>query len=593
MTRGIDRSEHCWEDAIHGEPPPEVARHLEVCVDCALRVEAMRGMIQASRARIPPPPAGLEGRIADRLQERETQGRGQDSAWVRGRRIARVATSRGLVIAAAAGPSAGRRSRRPVLAILALALILAVVATPLLRPPGQPGAPDLAVASVKEYKLTPDCHSLARKAVSSQGSRGPLTGQRVEVAGVWTGQEYARFRKVLAGFAKATGIEVTYLYEPHEPREIAKTIRARLDLDCPPDLALLPQRGLLADLAHRGDLAPIAKVVGNRANNYSGSWQRLGRVGKTLYGVWFKAANKSTIWFDPGRFRQAGIGKAPKTWQGLKRVAAALAKRGIKPFSVAGYSGWTLTDWFENVYLRTAGPQKYDELAEHRIPWTDQSVKDALRTLREIWGKEDWLVPRSLYTNYEQSVTQVFSERKAAMVYEGSFVRSVIPTRSRSTAGPSAGVFGFPAIGGQSGVVIGGDVAVLFKKHANDEAAKKLIQYLATPQAAKPWAQSGGFVSPNTKFPLNQYPDPTTRRLAKAIVKAKTVRFDLSDLVPPAFGGSEGVGMREILRSYLKDPGNIDVVTQRLEAAAKYADGLEKTTARPGEAPGHATTRPR
>jgi len=96
----------------------------------------------------------------------------------------------------------------------------------------------------------------------------------------------------------------------------------------------------------------------------------------------------------------------------------------VAPFSIAGYDGWTLTDWFENVYLRTAGPKRYDRLAERRIPWSDESVKEALRTLREIWGRQDWVAGRGrgLFTPYEESVRRVFTERKAAMVYEGSFV---------------------------------------------------------------------------------------------------------------------------------------------------------------------------
>ena len=44
--------------------------------------------------------------------------------------------------------------------------------------------------------------------------------------------------------------------------------------------------------------------------------------------------------------------------------------------SIGGADGWTLTDLFENIYLRTAGPEKYDQLATHKIKWTDPSVKD-------------------------------------------------------------------------------------------------------------------------------------------------------------------------------------------------------------------------
>ena len=45
-----------------------------------------------------------------------------------------------------------------------------------------------------------------------------------------------------------------------------------------------------------------------------------------------------------------------------------------------GADGWTLTDWFENVYLSQAGPENYDKLPKHEIPWTDPSVEEALNS---------------------------------------------------------------------------------------------------------------------------------------------------------------------------------------------------------------------
>ena len=155
-------------------------------------------------------------------------------------------------------------------------------------------------------------------------------------------------------------------------------------------------------------------------------------------------------------------------------------------------------------------------------------------------------------------------------------VGAEIAPPSSAERGPDVGVFDFPAIRGRSGVVVGGDVAVLFAESAEDEAARELIRFLAKPEAARPWAEAGRFVSPNRKLSPSSYPDPTTRRLAETIVTAETVRFDLSDLVPPAFGAIEGQGMRQILRDYLKDPSEIEGVTQRLEEAASASDRLER-----------------
>ena len=174
----------------------------------------------------------------------------------------------------------------------------------------------------------------------------------------------------------------------------------------------------------------------------------------------------------------------------------------------------------------------------------------------------------------------VFGPRaRAGMVYEADFVRSFLPpvpaARGGGAALPRAEFFRFPgfAAPAAASAVVGGDVAVLFSE---SEAAQELIRFLATPEAAESWARSGGFVSPNAKVPASAYPDPLTRRTAAALTGADTVRFDLSDLQPPAFGARAEQGMWEILQDFLSDPSDVDGVTRRLEAAAKAAGECER-----------------
>ena len=111
-------------------------------------------------------------------------------------------------------------------------------------------------------------------------------------------------------------------------------------------------------------------------------------------------------------------------------AAGNLLDAGITPVAVGGADGWTLSDWFENVYLRTAGPEKYDQLTNHEIPWTDQSVKDALATMGELIGVSDFVARGSSgagQVGFGDSVKLVFSDApEAAIVYEGDFVAGVI-----------------------------------------------------------------------------------------------------------------------------------------------------------------------
>src|SRR5207247_1708503 len=224
---------------------------------------------------------------------------------------------------------------------------------------------------------------------------------------------------------------------------------------------------------------------------------------------------------------------------------------GIPAYSVGGADGWTLTDLFENLYIRAAGPAKYDQLTDHKIPWTDASVKSTLKLMAQVYGDKANIAGNPLQTDFPTSVTNVFqpSKPKAAMVFEGDFVPGVAAGQTKAKPKTDYNVFKFPAVSGKGGsdVVGGGDVVVMFK---DNPGARALIGYLATPGAAEIWAKRGGYSSPNKNVPASSYPDAITRTTATALAKATTFRFDMSDLAPAAFGGGhEFADLQAFLRA--------------------------------------------
>ncbi len=294
----------------------------------------------------------------------------------------------------------------------------------------------------------------------------------------------------------------------------------------------------------------------------------VGAIDGTQYGVMFKGANKSTIWYNVAQFEEAGV-EPPEDWDGLNEAAETLKAAGITPYSVGADVGWPITDIFENVYLRTAGPEMYDQLASHEIPWTDQSVKDAMAEMAKIFSDTENIAggtSGALQTDFPTSVTQVFTDPpKAAMVFEGDFVQTFIETETQATVPDQANVFTFPSVNDSPPVVVGaGDTIVMFK---DSEAAQALLAYLATPDAAAIWAAEGGFSSPNQNVDSEVYQDETVRKLATELAQAETFRFDLSDLQPQVLNDALFAQLAELV----KNPDDIDGVTQRLEAVAKRA----------------------
>ncbi|MBA3369369.1 MAG: extracellular solute-binding protein, partial [Geodermatophilaceae bacterium] len=307
---------------------------------------------------------------------------------------------------------------------------------------------------------------------------GSLEGESIELAAVFTGAEQEALEAVLAAFAEQTGAEVVFTSTGDD---IATVLGTRIAGGDAPDVALLPQPGLLKQFVEDGSLTAVSDEVAAAVDeNYGEVWRELGTVDGELYGVWFKAANKSTVWYNTGAFEDAGA-EVPEDFDAFVDTLGTIADSGLTPLSVAGGDGWTLTDWFENVYLRVAGPEMYDQLTAHEIPWTDPSVITSLETLAEIWTADNVVGGNSgaQQVLFPDSVEAVFSDApEGAIVYEGDFVAGVISDSTSSVVGEDANFFPFPSIDGSpESVVGGGDIAVAL---SDSEATQALLQYLAT-----------------------------------------------------------------------------------------------------------------
>jgi spermidine/putrescine-binding protein len=173
----------------------------------------------------------------------------------------------------------------------------------------------------------------------------------------------------------------------------------------------------------------------------------------------------------------------------------------------------------------------------------------------------------ALQTDFPTSVTQVFADPpKAAQVLEGDFVGGVIAAETEAQPEEGFNVYAFPEINDSGPVVVGGgDVMVMFK---DNPAARALIEYLATPEAAEIWAEKGGFSSPNKNVDPEIYPDALTKQTATELANAEVFRFDMSDLMPGAFGSD---ALFTLLQDFVQAPDDIDGITTKLEAAAEKA----------------------
>ncbi len=393
-----------------------------------------------------------------------------------------------------------------------------------------------------------------------------LSGTTLSVVAAWSGEEQANFEAVLSKFEDDTGATVDYTsFGDNGPTYI----QGQLEGGNPPNVAIVGQPALMESLAQNGDIKPVSDEVQSAVEaNYAQSWIDLGTVDDQLYGVWFKAANKSTVWYNKDIYDDAGA-TVPEDWDGFMDQLQLITDFGYAGLSVGADVGWPLTDWFENIYLRTAGDEKYDQLTKHEIPWTDPSVEEALEVLGGLWSS-DVLLEGGAQRSFPDSVTAVFgADPKAGTVYEGDFVAGNIAADGNSTVGENALFYPFPAINGSAPAVVGGgDVAIQF---ADDDATNALMAYLASPESASVWVPEGGLTSPNNQVDTSLYPDDISRQIAEQLTSAETFRFDMSDLTPSAFGGTAGQGFWQEMISFYENPDDIQGTMDRLESAAQSA----------------------
>lgn len=408
---------------------------------------------------------------------------------------------------------------------------------------------------------------------SSSGSSSSNIGGTVTVWATWSGTEQKDFQAVLDDFQSKTGVTGQFQSKGDNLPTVLGTAIAG---GSPPDVAVLPQPGLLHDLVAKNALKPLDSIAGNIMNTqYASVWKNLATDGGKLYGVYFKAANKSTVWYNVKTFKDAGITTPPATFDEWLKDVSTLKQFGTTPFAMCGGSGWTLTDWFENIYLRSAGIDNYNKLAKHEIKWTDPSVTTAFTDMQKIFDPSNLVggTQGAVSTPFPDCVSQVFgASPKAAMLYEGDFVGSVIPTVGNLQPVSGFDFFPFPSINGSPPSVSGGgDVAVMLKDTPQSEA---LIKYLASPAAGSIWAHLGGFTSPNKNVSLSVYPDAISKKAAQALLNAgNNVAFDMSDQAPAAFGGTAGSGEWADLQNWVRNTADVSGIEAKLEADATAAYG--------------------
>src|ERR1700754_1158214 len=351
-------------------------------------------------------------------------------------------------------------------------------------------------------------------------------------------------------FEQCTGAKVVY----EGSKEFEAQLPVRVQAGSPPDLAYVPQPGLLATLVRQtGAVKPApAAVAANVDQYFPETFKSAGSVDGTLYAAPLGSNVKSFVWYSPKAFQAKGY-TVPKTWDEMIALSDRIVAEGGKPWC-AGISsgeatGWPLTDWLEDVMLRENGPEVYDQWVSHAIPFNAPQVNAALDRVGSVLKNPAYVNGglgdvSSIATTTFQDGGLPIPDETCYMPRQANFYAANWPEGTDITENGDVYAFELPPINPASPqtILVGAEfVAAL----SDRPAGQGFHAYLSSPEWANEKAKAGsalgqsGWVSANTGLDPANLSSPIDRHSAEILQnEANTFRFDGSDLMPAAVGAA-------------------------------------------------------
>jgi alpha-glucoside transport system substrate-binding protein len=353
-------------------------------------------------------------------------------------------------------------------------------------------------------------------------------------------------------FPKSSGITV----KVNDLASFDTDITTKIKAGQAPDIAMWPQPGGL--LAQKSHLVPLNKVLGSKFAAISKSFvpglNTLGKVGNVTYGLPVSANFKSIVFYNPAVFKANGW-KVPTNWADFQALQTTIKNSNVAyPWCAGtesgGATGWSLTDWMEELVLKNYGMNVYNQWWQGKVKWTDPRITkigDQLAATLDDSSMTQSGGKGVVARNFGLATTQgLFATGKAngacALLKQGSFITGFFPdaiqAEIKSANYSHVGVFAFPTPpGGQAAVLGGGDTAAVF--HNNPAVAKVAAYIMSSKFGTHGYAaKASGFLSPHKDFNAN-YVSGLNQTFQTLLSKAKGFGFDGSDQAPPAVNSAE------------------------------------------------------
>jgi alpha-glucoside transport system substrate-binding protein len=384
-----------------------------------------------------------------------------------------------------------------------------------------------------------------------------VSGTEVSLWSAPTGDEGTAIQAAFDVYGAAEGATVTYLGSD----SFEQDLRIAVDGGSPPDIAVTPQPGSICEFADAGSLVSLEDMgfdIAALEAAHGAYFIGLGECGGSHYAVPTNANYKSIVWYNKPLFDEGGY-TIPETWDDLVALSEEVRDAGTTPWCIGlgseAATGWPGTDWIEDIMIRTAGADVYNQWVNHEIPFTDPTVVTAFDTYAEIMFGEEFVLggPDGVSAiDFRDAPDPMFNEPPSCMFHrQASFIASFFPEGTEP--GVDADFFNFPAIDTSlpAAAMGGGELAIVFN---NRPEVVAFVEAYAGPDLQCVVASPAGHgvagierISANANTSADCYESDTVKKQAEAVAAALGANgfvFDASDLMPSAVGqGSFWTGM--------------------------------------------------
>lgn len=342
------------------------------------------------------------------------------------------------------------------------------------------------------------------------------------------------------------------------------TVRAALGTDAAPDLYTWWSGYRMEDIVKAGAAADLSEVwkkyidSGEYSQDVANAFAFDGKV----YAVPLLTANW-VVYYNKKLFEENGL-TPPTTWDEFTALNDALVAKGVTPMAVTIDGRWPAFIMFEEMVLRTAGPDFYNKLMAGEAKYTDPEVVAAMELWKEMIEKGYFTDPGIPFGTGENAILPLFQGGQVAMIPIGDWYSStlvggglvpgedydafIMPNKDASLP---------PALFFEAGPLLVGE------NSPNKADAIKAVEWWMSVPAQDKWSELAGFTSANANAaPANTVGAGIQQWIAD---NDATLVQRYWEATPPDI---VEVAVDELAR-FMTDPTTMDQVLETVQAKAE------------------------